>query len=253
MDELQAKAEAEVAALAEYVPPEEEAVGGPPNPLHNQLKLRLIDQESRIGSLQEKVSTVRKEAEDLGRLADDVPLVEAQFKQLNRDYGVIRQKHTQLLTRRETARMAREREKRGDEVVYRLVEPPTVPIDPSGPNRPLLLSGVLGLGAAAGIAFGLALVLLDSSFWNARDLRRRISLPVFGTVSEVTGFANVASSTAGILTLSLFMTSLLTVYMILMALERQVGLGTLSLEKMTPDLFVDSLEGLRAALFRIFS
>ena len=138
-------------------------------------------------------------------------------------------------------------------MTYRLVEPPTVPIYPSGPNRPLLLSGVLGLGAVAGIAFALALVLLDSSFWNVKDLRQRIDLPVYGTVSELTGFANVASSAAGVLTLSLFVTSLLAVFLILMALERQVGLGSLSLEKITPDLFINSLDGLRAMLFRIFT
>ena len=253
VDDLLAKAEAEAAALAEYVPPEEEAVGGPPNPLYNQLKLRLIEQESRVGSLKEKAITVRKDAADLSRLADDVPMVEAQLKQLNRDYDVIRRKHTQLLTSRESARLSGARQKRGGEVTYRLVEPPTVPIYPSGPNRPLLLSGVLGLGAVAGIAFALALVLLDSSFWNVKDLRQRIDLPVYGTVSELTGFANVASSTAGVLTLSLFVTSLLAVFLILMALERQVGLGSLSLENITPDLFIDSLDGLRAMLFRIFT
>ena len=250
VDELLAKAEAEAAALAEYALPEEEAVGGPPNPLYNELKLRLIEQESRIGSLQAKAITVRKEAEDLSRLADDVPLVEAQLKQLNRDYDVIRRKHTQLLTSRESANLSREREKRGNEVAYRLVEPPTVPIYPSGPNRALLLSGVLGLGVVAGIAFALALVLLDSSFWNGKDLRQRINLPVYGTVSEATGFANVATSTAGVITLILFVTSHLVVFLILMALERQVGLGSLTLEKLTPENLVNSLEALRAMLFR---
>ena len=88
-----------------------------------------------------------------------------------------------------------------------------------------------------------------------RNERRtqRIALPVYGTVSELTGFSNVASSTAGILTLSLFVTSLAAAFMILMALESQVGLGSLSLDKVTPDLFIDSLDALRAALFRIFS
>jgi polysaccharide chain length determinant protein (PEP-CTERM system associated) len=252
VDELLAKAEAEAAALAEYALPEEEAVGGPPNPLYNELKMRLIEQKSRIGSRQQKASAVRKEAEALSRLADDVPLVEAQLKQLNRDYDVIKRKHTELLTRRESARLSREREKRGNEVSYRLVEPPTVPIYPSGPNRPLLLSGVLGLGGVAGIAFALALVLLDSSFWSGKDLRQRIGLPVYGTVSEATGFAKAASSTAGVLTLCLFVTSLLVVFFILMALERQVGLGSLTLEKITPEILVNSLEALRASLFRIF-
>ena len=36
-----------------------------PNPLYNELKLRLIEQKSRVGSLQDKASTVRKEAEGI--------------------------------------------------------------------------------------------------------------------------------------------------------------------------------------------
>ncbi len=142
---------------------------------------------------------------------------------------------------------------RGNDVTYRLVEPPAVPIYPSGPNRPLLLSGVLGLAGVTGIGFVLVLVLLDSSFWNGADLRQRINLPVYGTVSEMTGFAHVANTTAGVLVLSLFVTSLLAVFLILMAVERQVGLGSLSPEKMTPELLVNSLETLRAILFRLFS
>jgi hypothetical protein len=138
-------------------------------------------------------------------------------------------------------------------VAYRLVEPPIVPIHPSGPNRPLLLSGVLGLGAVAGIAFALALVLLDSSFWSVKDLRQRINLPIYGTVSELVGFGNVAGSTAGGLVLSFFVISLAAVFSILMALERQVGLGSLSLENITPELLLNSLDALRAMLFRIFT
>lgn len=253
VDDLLAKAATEATILAEFALSDEVSVEGPPNPLYVELKLRLIGLESVIGSLEEKANVTRKDADELGRLADDVPLIEAELKQLNRDYDVVKRQYTQLLTRRESAKLSRERDEHGGEVTYRLVEPPTVPSHPSGPNRPLLLTGVLGVAAAAGIAFSLALVLLDSSFLSMRDLRQRLNLPVYGTVSEVAGFANVASSTAGVLVLSLFVASILAVYSILMALESQVGLGSLSLETVTPELFVNSLETLRAALFRIFS
>jgi hypothetical protein len=113
------------------------------------------------------------------------------------------------------------------------------------------LSGVLGLGVVAGIAFALALVLLDSSFWNGKDLQQRVDLPVYGTVSEATGLANVVSSATGALTMTLFVTSLLVVFLMLMAVERQVGLGSLTLAKMTPEVLVNSLDALRAMLFRI--
>lgn len=51
VDELLIKVEAEAAALAEYAVEEEGGEVGFPNPLYTELKLRLIDHESRIGSL----------------------------------------------------------------------------------------------------------------------------------------------------------------------------------------------------------
>lgn len=180
-------------------------------------------------------------------------MVEAQLKQLNRDYDVIKRKHTELLTSRESARLSSEREQRGDEVSYRLIEPATVPIHPSSPNRALLLSGVLFLALSAGIAAALALVMLDSTFWSVKDLQERIGLPVYGTVAEVTGFANAASASAGALVMTLFVISLLAVFATLLALESQIGLGSLSIEKMTPELLAQTLENARAMLFKIFS
>jgi hypothetical protein len=157
------------------------------------------------------------------------------------------------MNRREAAKLSRERERRGEEVSYRLVEPAIVAIEPIGPNRPLMLSGVLGLGVAAGIAFALALDLLDSTFWSVKDLRRRINLPVYGRVAEANGFGNAASSYTGLLVLSLFVMSLLVVYSILMAVERQVGLGSLSVEQITPELLINTLDSLRTQLSGIFS
>ena len=240
----------EMTALVEfeYSLSEEEAVSGLPNPLYNDLKLLLIEQNSKIGSLQEKENALRQEAERLSGFAGEIPLIEAQLQQLDRDYEVIKRKHGELLNRRESARLSRERDKRGGEVSYRLIEPPAVPTEPVGPNRPLMLSGVLGLGLIAGIAFALALDLLDSTFSSVKDLRQRINLPVYGRVLDVKGFTTAASSSADLLALFLFVMSLLSIYLILMAVDSQGWLRSLSLEQITPELLINTLDPLRTKL-----
>ncbi len=253
VEKILAKAEAEANALAEFAVQDGEQSGGQPNPLYADLKLRLIEQESRVASLRQRVADVGEEFDEINQIADRVPIVEARLKQLNRDYDVIKRKHSELLSRRESARLSREREQRGDEVVYRLVEPPRVPIHPSGPNRPLLMSGALGLGLTAGIAFALALVLLDTSFWSVRDLQGRINLPVYGSISSSGSTTERVGSTLNNLSLGLAVLCLIGLFGALLAIERQFGLGTLSLERLTPSLLVDSLEALRQSLFGVSS
>ena len=251
VDELLAKAEAEETALAEFAVQDGVVAGGQPNPLYAELKFRLIEQESKVASLRQRVTGVSEELDEINKIADRVPIVEARLKQLNRDYDVIKRKHSELLSRRESARLSREREQRGDEVVYRLVEPPRVPIHPSGPNRPLLMSGALGLGLVAGVAFALALVLLDTSFWSVKDLKDRINLPVYGSISSTGSTSARVGSTISHLFLGLAVLGLLGVFGGLLAIERQFGLGSLSLDNLTPSVLVESLESLRQALFGV--
>lgn len=155
------------------------------NPVYQQLKMALSMEEANLASLQTKVGEYEKRRRELQGQVDAVLRVETELTALNRDYELNRSKYNELLARRESARMAGQIEQTDQNVRFRIIDPPRVPSNPSGPNRPLLMSGVL----AAGLAAGLALAFLIAQIWPVFDSRRSLmqitNVPVFGSVSAV--------------------------------------------------------------------
>ncbi|WP_043343396.1 XrtA system polysaccharide chain length determinant [Belnapia moabensis] len=154
-----------------------------PNPLYEQLRVRLLDTETQLASLERQVRDEQTGVDRLEDLARTVPQVQAQFQNLDRDYNVLLRAYQELLERRESVQIAGAARAGADRVRLEVVDPPTVPLFPIGPNRVLFASVVLlaGLGAGAGLAF--LLVMLDRSFHTVGDLRR-IGLPVIGSISS---------------------------------------------------------------------
>ena len=155
------------------------------NTVYQQLKVRLAEEEANIASLRVRYDEYMKRYKELQAQVNTLPRIEAELAALNRDYEVNRQQYEQLLARRESARLSQEAEKSRQEVRFRVVDPPRVPIKPTGPRRLLLMTLVLvaGLGAGVGLAF------LRSQFWPTFDSRRSLmegtGIPVLGSVGMV--------------------------------------------------------------------
>ncbi len=153
------------------------------NPVVQQLKIALGEAEAVVASINVRVAEYEKRVKDLGTMVNTIPQVEAELKNLNRDYGIVKRSYETLLSRRESARMGQEADESGDTVQFRVIDPPRVPLEPSGPNRTLFLSIVLlaGLGAGLGLAFLLS--QLRATFSDRDTLRNVTEYPVLGTIS----------------------------------------------------------------------
>jgi polysaccharide chain length determinant protein (PEP-CTERM system associated) len=156
-----------------------------PNPLYEQIKLQLVKQESIVAALKQRLETRKEELAKWRKMASTAPQVEAELQRLMRDYDVIKKGYQELRTRQESAKLARELETKAQKVQFRIVDPPLVPMKPSGPNRPMFLSGVLFGGIAAGLAFALLLTQINSTFASVQSLRSAFQLPVVGSVTAI--------------------------------------------------------------------
>ena len=162
-------------------------MGPTDNPLYQQMKMQLSQADALVASMQTRVDEYQQRVSRFQEMVDTIPQVEAEFKQLNRDYGVLKSQYNSLLERREAANIAEQAEVSGDQIRFRVVDPPRVPVEPSSPNRPLLMTGVLILGLLLGAALALLLYLINPSFDNARTVMEVVGVPVLGAVSMLHG------------------------------------------------------------------
>lgn len=154
------------------------------NPVYEQLKLRLADQESTVASLTLQLKSAQdqeKQTEDLVRQA---PGIELQSENLDRDYNVLKKNYEELVSRRESTQIGEAADTQADRIQFRVVDPPQVPLTPSSPHRPLLYSGVLAAALAAGVGVAFLLTQLDRSFATLIKLKA-LAVPILGSVSLV--------------------------------------------------------------------
>jgi polysaccharide chain length determinant protein (PEP-CTERM system associated) len=149
------------------------------------LKLALAESEANVASLQARVGEYDSRHAAMTAAASRAPLVEAEYAQLNRDYEVNRQNFEKLLNRRESAQMTEEMDAAGGARQFRVVDPPRVPLAPSWPNRPLLMSLVLIIGIGGGVALAVGLGYLRPTFADRVTLREMTGLSILGALTRI--------------------------------------------------------------------
>jgi polysaccharide chain length determinant protein (PEP-CTERM system associated) len=154
------------------------------NPVYDKVKLSLVDAEMVLASAERRLKQAEKEQEVLEETARAMPGIQAQAQDLDRDYAVKKKNFEELLVRREQARLGEAADTTADKIQFRVIDPPQVPVVPSAPNQPLLLSGVLVGAIGAAIGLPLLLFQFDRSYTTLTGLRA-LGVPVLGSVSHL--------------------------------------------------------------------
>jgi polysaccharide chain length determinant protein (PEP-CTERM system associated) len=155
-----------------------------PNPVFDNLKVRLIDAESQVTSLQRQLDEANRVKDRLEKFQREQPGLLAEFQNMDRDYGVLRKNYEELLGRLQSANIAQAADTQADKVKLQIVDPPEVPRIAVAPNRVLLLSAVLISGMGAAVVIVLLLSQMDRSFSTVDELRN-LGLPVLGGISVI--------------------------------------------------------------------
>jgi polysaccharide chain length determinant protein (PEP-CTERM system associated) len=155
------------------------------NPVYQNMKIALSRTEVEIAQLRAQLASAMRDVGDLRSKVDTIPEVEAQLARLNRDYQVNQAQYTALLQRLESARLSDDADSSTENVKFRIIEPPRLPLQPIGPNRPLLLSFVLILSLGIGVALAVVLNELRPVFVSRTALAEVTGLRVLGAISKV--------------------------------------------------------------------
>ncbi len=153
------------------------------NPVYQRMRMGLSEAEVDIATLKSKLAADEKSVQDLQKLVNTIPEIERQLTALNRDYEVTRNQYETLLKRRESLRMTGDVEETGDQLQFRIIDPPRASLAPVGPDRQLFLvaTAVIALGVGAALAF--VLQQIYPTVTTRRELRDITGLPVIGTVT----------------------------------------------------------------------
>jgi len=155
-----------------------------PNPVYEQIKVRLVDAEAAVAAVQRRLDEARSDQERIEKVAASAPGVLVQAQDLDRDYSILKKNYHELVARREATQIANAADTKTEKIQFRIVDPPQVPILPAAPNRPMLVTMVLFFGIGGGLAVPLALTQLDRSFATVGQLRN-LGLPILGSVSRL--------------------------------------------------------------------
>ena len=153
------------------------------SPMLQQLNVALSEAEARVASMKARVEEYSARSSRLKALSNAIPEVEAQFTRLNRDYEINKSNYDQLVSRREAAKLSGELSNTTEMMTFRVIDPPTVPYTPAGPNRLRLFSMVFIGALVAGIGTALLISQIRPTFLSQSDLRLATGLPILGTVS----------------------------------------------------------------------
>lgn len=157
----------------------------PVGELNREIKLEVSRLESNIASLRVKEQDLQTKIAQLESKVDLVPQIEAESSALNRDYGITKQKYEELLSRRESADLSRRADVSSEELQFRIIEPPLLPVKPSGPKRVLLYSAVLVVGFGAGIGLAFLISQLAPVLIRPKQLLQISDYPIWGTVTHL--------------------------------------------------------------------
>lgn len=155
------------------------------NPVYQQLKIARGRVDANVASLTVRAKEYKDRVDELKMKVNIIPEIEAELKGLNRNYDLTKSNYNALVARLESAKMGEQVEKTGEDVKFKVIDPPRVPILPSGPNRILLSSAVLLGAIGAGIALAFLLSQVRPAVYDQRTLQKLSGLPVFGSVSRI--------------------------------------------------------------------
>ena len=163
------------------------------NPVYQEMQKSMYSTEVSIRTLATQIALQKRQIADLKGNVDKIADVQATWQQLTRNYDITKKQYDELVTRLNTAQLSQDATQSGNNLKFRVINPPVVPLLPSSPNRELLLLMVFALALAIGCGFAYFMHKIKPVFLSLSGLRESSDYPVLGAVSLVVSRARYAS------------------------------------------------------------
>ena len=153
------------------------------SPVYLSMREELGETSGKIAALKARVATYEARVADLEEKVTTIPKIEGQLNQYIRNRDILSIQHSELMQKRELARLGQDVEEKASDVTFRVIDPPYVPLKPSEPDKMLLNALVLAVAVAAGVGVSLLISLIYPVIFDVRTLMAITGLPVLGAVT----------------------------------------------------------------------
>lgn len=154
-------------------------------PAIQQLRAKLKQDDISIADLTKRQNQIQSQIGVLQGRLQLSPTVEQQFKELTRSYQTASDSYNELLRKRDQASIATDLLQQQQGETFSMEDPPSLPMTPSFPKKPIFAGGGLAGGLALGLAVLYLLAAVDSSMHSERDVEVCLKLPVLALVPTI--------------------------------------------------------------------
>ncbi|WP_206483073.1 XrtA system polysaccharide chain length determinant [Thalassotalea sp. G2M2-11] len=153
------------------------------NPVIQNLQIQINQLENQVASIKVRRDNYEKEVEGLENKIHILPEIEAELTALNRGYNITKKKYEELLSRKETAQLAKQADETTSKINFRIIDPPRAPAEPTGPKRILFLLASTIIGISVGVGLSFLFSQINPVVTSRNQITKETGIPVFGVVS----------------------------------------------------------------------
>jgi len=147
-------------------------------PQIQQLRATLRQDENNIADLTKRQGQIQGQIRVLEGRIQTSPMVEQQLKELTRSYQSALDFYNDLLKKQQNSAMATDLAHQQEGEQFRVLDPPSLPMNPSFPKYLNFAGGGLGGGFALGLTMLYLLMVMDKTFHTEREVEMFLKLPV---------------------------------------------------------------------------
>lgn len=156
-----------------------------PNPMYMSLRSMQAERQATASALAARKAQLDGEIGRVLALQSSSPEFSAEQTAIDRDYQALKVQYDKLVADREDLKLRGQVQTQTDPIKVNVIDPPSMSVVPSAPNRPLLLTAVLIVAIGAGVGAAFAFGQLQTTYPTAARLAKASGLPVLGSISEV--------------------------------------------------------------------
>ena len=141
--------------------------------------------ELRVQSAKAEIQRLQASVDEFAQRIAKTPQVAEQLDALQREYEHLYESYREFSRKRLEAAVAADMERQVKGERFRVLESAVPPLQPTSPNRPLILAVGLLLGLALGGGIAVLLEAGDDSFHSAGRLQAALRIPVLASIPSI--------------------------------------------------------------------